>query len=119
MFYELVYGRWLFFTELVLCLPVPVIFLLTPLRKKPAFMRQVLDLYACIRPIRYFQGIESPVKHPERVNMWYDREQLLPGNRFDGPALVAEPSATTLVPPGAAATVDAYGNLVIDAGSSS
>jgi molybdopterin-containing oxidoreductase family membrane subunit len=38
MFHELIYGRWLFFTELVLCLPVPVIFLLTPLRKKPAFM---------------------------------------------------------------------------------
>lgn len=48
--------------------------------------------------------------------MWYDRERLLPGNRFDGPALVAEPSATIFVPPGAAAVVDPYGNLVIDAG---
>ncbi len=38
MFYGLVYGRWLFFTELVLCLPVPVILLLTPLRRKPVFM---------------------------------------------------------------------------------
>jgi len=38
MFYGLVYGRWLFFTELVLCLPVPVILLLTPLRKKPVCM---------------------------------------------------------------------------------
>lgn len=37
-------------------------------------MRQVLDLYACIRPIRYFPGIESPVKHPERVNMIIFRE---------------------------------------------
>jgi menaquinone reductase, integral membrane subunit len=38
MFHELVYGRWLFFLELVLCLPVPVILLLTPLRKKPVCM---------------------------------------------------------------------------------
>jgi len=37
-------------------------------------MRQTLDLYACIRPIRYFEGIESPVKHPERVNMVVFRE---------------------------------------------
>jgi N-methylhydantoinase A len=51
--------------------------------------------------------------------MWYDRERLLPGNRFDGPALVAEPSATILVPPGAEAEVDSFGNLVIDAGLAS
>ncbi len=38
MFYGMVYGKWLFFTELVLCIPVPVIFLLTPLRRKPVFM---------------------------------------------------------------------------------
>ncbi|NCD24778.1 MAG: NADP-dependent isocitrate dehydrogenase [Deltaproteobacteria bacterium] len=37
-------------------------------------MRQTLDLYACIRPIQYFKGIESPVKHPERVNMVVFRE---------------------------------------------
>ncbi|MDR2488742.1 MAG: NADP-dependent isocitrate dehydrogenase [Desulfovibrio sp.] len=37
-------------------------------------LRQTLDLYACIRPIRYFQGIESPVKHPECVNMVIFRE---------------------------------------------
>jgi len=37
-------------------------------------MRQVLDLYACIRPIQYFKGIESPVKYPERVNMVVFRE---------------------------------------------
>ncbi len=48
---------------------------------------------------------------------WYDRERLVPGNRFDGPALVAEPSATTFVPPQAAATVDAYGNLILDPGA--
>ena len=37
-------------------------------------MRQTLDLYACIRPIQYFKGIESPVKYPERVNMVVFRE---------------------------------------------
>ena len=37
-------------------------------------LRQSLDLYACIRPIRYFLGIEAPVKHPERVNMVIFRE---------------------------------------------
>jgi isocitrate dehydrogenase len=37
-------------------------------------MRQSLDLYACIRPVRYFQGIESPVKHPELVDMVIFRE---------------------------------------------
>ncbi|EPR37369.1 Isopropylmalate dehydrogenase-like domain containing protein [Desulfovibrio sp. X2] len=37
-------------------------------------MRQVLDLYACIRPIRYFKGIESPVKRPDLVDMVVFRE---------------------------------------------
>ena len=37
-------------------------------------LRQTLDLYACIRPIRHFTGVPSPVKHPERVNMTIFRE---------------------------------------------
>lgn len=37
-------------------------------------MRQTFDLYACIRPIKYFSGIESPVKHPEKVDMVVFRE---------------------------------------------
>ncbi len=37
-------------------------------------LRIVLDLYACVRPIRYFQGAPSPVKHPERVDMVIFRE---------------------------------------------
>jgi len=37
-------------------------------------LRQVLDLYACVRPVRYFQGVVSPVKHPEKVNMIIFRE---------------------------------------------
>jgi len=37
-------------------------------------LRQTLDLYACIRPIRHIRGVPSPVKHPERVNMVVFRE---------------------------------------------
>jgi isocitrate dehydrogenase len=37
-------------------------------------LRQVLDLYACIRPVRYLTGVPSPVKHPERVDMVVFRE---------------------------------------------
>ncbi len=37
-------------------------------------LRQVLDLYACVRPVRWYQGVPSPVKHPEDVNMVIFRE---------------------------------------------
>ena len=37
-------------------------------------LRRVLDLYACIRPVKYFPGIPSPVLHPERVDMIVFRE---------------------------------------------
>jgi len=37
-------------------------------------IRQLLDLYAAVRPSRYFSGVPSPVKHPERVNMIIFRE---------------------------------------------
>ncbi len=37
-------------------------------------LRQTLDLYACIRPIRYFTGISSPLKHPQLVDMVVFRE---------------------------------------------
>ena len=37
-------------------------------------LRQVLDLYACVRPVRYYQGVVSPVKKPERVDMVVFRE---------------------------------------------
>src|SRR3984957_19526233 len=32
-------------------------------------LRQILDLYACVRPVRYFAGVPSPVKHPELMNI--------------------------------------------------
>ena len=37
-------------------------------------LRQVLDLYACIRPVRYFEGVGSPMKEPERLNIVVFRE---------------------------------------------
>jgi len=37
-------------------------------------LRQELDLYACIRPVRYFEGVPTPVKHPERVDVVIFRE---------------------------------------------
>ena len=37
-------------------------------------LRQTLDLYVCLRPVRYFPGVPSPVKHPEKVDMVIFRE---------------------------------------------
>jgi len=37
-------------------------------------IRQMLDLYVCLRPVRYFNGVPSPVKHPEKVDMVIFRE---------------------------------------------
>lgn len=37
-------------------------------------LRQKLDLYVCLRPVRWFEGVPSPVKHPEKVDMVVFRE---------------------------------------------
>ena len=37
-------------------------------------LRQLLDLYVCLRPVQYFSGVPSPVKHPEKVDMIIFRE---------------------------------------------
>jgi isocitrate dehydrogenase len=37
-------------------------------------LRQLLDLYVCLRPVRYYNGVPSPTKHPEHVNMVVFRE---------------------------------------------
>jgi len=37
-------------------------------------LRQMLDLYVCLRPVQYFSGVPSPVKHPEKVDMIIFRE---------------------------------------------
>ena len=37
-------------------------------------LRQILDLYACVRPVRYFHGVPSPVREPEKMNVVIFRE---------------------------------------------
>ncbi|AHB74897.1 NADP-dependent isocitrate dehydrogenase [Pandoraea pnomenusa] len=37
-------------------------------------LRQQLDLYVCLRPVQYFKGVPSPVRHPEKINMVIFRE---------------------------------------------
>jgi isocitrate dehydrogenase len=37
-------------------------------------LRQILDLYVCLRPVRWYKGVPSPVKHPEKVDMVIFRE---------------------------------------------
>jgi N-methylhydantoinase A len=59
----------------------------------------------------FFRG--RPVQTPV-----YDRSRLRAGNRFAGPAIVAEYSATTLLPPGWRCRVDAYENLILSRDSS-
>lgn len=52
-------------------------------------LRQGLDLYACIRPVRHFDGLETPVKHPERVDMVIFRENtedVYAGIEFSAPS---------------------------------
>lgn len=52
--------------------------LMTPvgggIRSLNVALRQTLDLYVCQRPVRWFRGVESPVKHPESVDMCIFRE---------------------------------------------
>jgi len=48
----------------------------------------------------------------------YDRYALAPGSRLDGPAIVEERESTSVLPPGTAATVDEYANLIVEVGPS-
>ena len=74
-------GEWLpqatldAFSEYLVGIKGP---LMTPvgggIRSLNVALRQTLDLYVCQRPVRYFRGIESPVKHPEKVDMCIFRE---------------------------------------------
>lgn len=50
-------------------------------------LRQILDLYVCLRPVQYFTGVPSPVKHPEKVDMVIFRENtedIYAGIEFTG-----------------------------------
>ena len=56
-------------------------------------LRQILDLYVCLRPIRYFSGVPSPVKNPSYVDMVIFRENsedIYAGVEFDGGSKDAE-----------------------------
>ena len=56
-------------------------------------IRQRLDLYACVRPVRYIPGVPSPVRHPERVNIVIFRENtedLYTGIEWEGGSSKAE-----------------------------
>jgi isocitrate dehydrogenase len=75
------FGEWLTdesvkaIAEFVVAIKGP---LTTPIgggiRSLNVTLRQVLDLYACVRPVRYFKGVPSPVKHPENVDVVIFRE---------------------------------------------
>ncbi len=75
------FGEWLpddsvkAIAEFVVAIKGP---LTTPvgggIRSLNVTLRQVLDLYACVRPVRYFDGVPSPVRHPEKVDVVIFRE---------------------------------------------
>lgn len=75
------YGEWLpndtleAIREYIVAIKGP---LTTPIgggiRSLNVALRQELDLYVCLRPVRYFDGVPSPVKHPELVDMVIFRE---------------------------------------------
>jgi len=75
------FGEWLpqetldIFKEYLIGIKGP---LTTPvgggIRSLNVAIRQQLDLYACVRPVRWFQGVPSPVKHPEKIDMIIFRE---------------------------------------------
>lgn len=75
------YGEWLpndtleAIREFIVAIKGP---LTTPIgggiRSLNVALRQELDLYVCLRPVRYFDGVPSPVKHPELVDMVIFRE---------------------------------------------
>ena len=75
------FGQWLpedtlkAISEYVVAIKGP---LTTPvgggIRSLNVTLRQVLDLYACVRPVRYFEGVPSPVKAPDRVDVVIFRE---------------------------------------------
>ncbi len=76
-----IYGNWLpdqtvdAFRDLRIGIKGP---LTTPvgggIRSLNVALRQILDLYACVRPVKYYKGIPSPVKHPEAMNIVIFRE---------------------------------------------
>jgi isocitrate dehydrogenase len=75
------YGSWLPDSTVSACRDYLVSIkgpLTTPIgggiRSLNVALRQMLDLYVCLRPVRWFKGVPSPVKHPEKVEMVIFRE---------------------------------------------
>ncbi len=76
-----IYGEWLpqetidAIAEHIVAIKGP---LTTPVgggyRSLNVTLRQVLDLYACVRPVKYYPGVPSPVKHPEKMDVVIFRE---------------------------------------------
>ncbi len=76
-----IYGEWLpeetyqAIAEYIVAIKGP---LTTPVgggfRSLNVTLRKVLDLYACVRPVKYYQGVPSPVKHPEKMDVIIFRE---------------------------------------------
>ena len=68
-------NRWRQWQDYIVSIKGP---LTTPIgggiRSLNVSIRQRLDLYACVRPVRYFKGIETPLKRPEDTNMIIFRE---------------------------------------------
>ena len=62
----------------------------------------------------YFAGAESPASARPVPAALYDRLRLVPGNVVVGPAIIFQLDTTTVIPPGWAATVDRWQNLVVD-----
>ncbi|MEK7468062.1 MAG: NADP-dependent isocitrate dehydrogenase [Planctomycetota bacterium] len=63
------------------------------LRSLNVALRQMLDLYVCLRPVRWFTGVPSPVKHPEKVNMVIFRENtedIYAGIEYEGGSPMAQ-----------------------------
>jgi isocitrate dehydrogenase len=93
------FGNWLpdetvaAFKEYVVGIKGP---LTTPvgggIRSLNVALRQLLDLYVCLRPVQWFNGVPSPVKHPEKVNMVIFRENtedIYAGLDFEAGSLAA------------------------------
>ncbi|NMO19153.1 NADP-dependent isocitrate dehydrogenase [Pyxidicoccus fallax] len=62
-------------------------------------LRQLLDLYVCLRPVRYFKGVPSPVKTPDKVDMVIFRENtedIYAGIEFEAGSAAAEKFANLL-----------------------
>jgi isocitrate dehydrogenase len=75
------YGSWLPDETVAACREYLVSIkgpLTTPvgggIRSLNVALRQMLDLYVCLRPVRWYKGVPSPVKHPEKVDMAIFRE---------------------------------------------